>query len=180
WRDWVIQAFLENKPYDAFLVEQLAGDLLPNATDDQRAATGFLRNGMNTHEGGTIAEEYRVAYTVDKVDTVGTSILGLTLKCAQCHDHKYDPVSQKEFFQFFAFFNSSDEPGKGATNANTQPVMPYDPPFGAPEAQWASRLKELGDLLIHPDPRLVRQRAQWLESLPPPTVTANDNAPGFP
>jgi len=97
WRDWVINAFQKNQPYDQFLIEQIAGDLIPNATPDQIAATGFLRNSMNTHEGGTIEEEYRVNYTVDKVDTVSTSVLGLTMKCAQCHDHKYDPITQKEF-----------------------------------------------------------------------------------
>ena len=84
WRDWVIQAFIENKPYSEFIIEQLAGDLLPQATPGQKMATGFLRNGMNTHEGGTIPEEYRVAYLVDKVDTVATTFMGMTMKCAQC------------------------------------------------------------------------------------------------
>ena len=130
WRDWVIQAFKTNQPYDQFLLEQIAGDLIPNAKPDQIAATGFLRNSMNTHEGGTIAEEYRVKYTVDKVDTVATSVLGLTMKCAQCHDHKFDPVSQKEFFQMYAFFNTSTEPGSGGTNANTHPIMEYASPLG--------------------------------------------------
>ncbi|MDE0840413.1 MAG: DUF1549 domain-containing protein, partial [Kiritimatiellae bacterium] len=107
WRDWVINAFLTNMPYDQFMIEQLAGDLMPNATTEQKMATGFLRNSMNTHEGGTIAEEYRVAYVVDKVNTVATTFLGLTMKCAQCHDHKYDPISQKDYYRFFAFFNTS-------------------------------------------------------------------------
>lgn len=88
WRDWVIHAFQKNQPYDQFLTEQIAGDLIPNATPDQIAATGFLRNNMSTHEGGTIAEEYRVNQNLDKVDAVATAILGLTMKCAQCHDHK--------------------------------------------------------------------------------------------
>ncbi|MEC7861744.1 MAG: DUF1549 domain-containing protein, partial [Verrucomicrobiota bacterium] len=89
WRDWVIHAFLENMPFDQFTLEQIAGDLIPKATEQQKVATGFLRNSMNTHEGGTIAEEYRVTYTADKVDTVSTVFMGLTMKCAQCHDHKY-------------------------------------------------------------------------------------------
>ena len=123
WRDWVLNAFLTNKRFDEFTVEQIAGDLLPGATEQQRVATGFLRNSMNTHEGGTIPEEYRVTYNVDKVDTVATVFMGLTMKCAQCHDHKYDPISQKEFYQFYAFFNQSSEPGSGVTNANTGPLI---------------------------------------------------------
>jgi len=130
WRDWVIHAFLTNKPYDEFLTEQIAGDLIPSATADQIAATGFLRNNMSTHEGGTIAEEYRVTQNLDKVDAVSTAMLGLTMKCAQCHDHKYDPISQKEYFQFYAFFNTSSEPGKGGTNSNTLPIIPYASPLG--------------------------------------------------
>ncbi|MGI9267962.1 MAG: DUF1549 domain-containing protein, partial [Akkermansiaceae bacterium] len=123
WRDWVLHAFLTNKSFDEFAVEQIAGDLLPKATEQQRVATGFLRNSMNTHEGGTIPEEYRVTYNVDKVDTVATVFMGLTMKCAQCHDHKYDPISQKEFYQFYAFFNQSSEPGSGGTNSNTAPLI---------------------------------------------------------
>lgn len=156
WRDWVINAFQKNQPYDQFLIEQIAGDLIPNATPDQIAATGFLRNGMNTHEGGTIEEEYRVNYTVDKVDTVSTSVLGLTMKCAQCHDHKYDPITQKEFFQMYAFFNTSSEPGKGATNASTPPVMDYKSPLGdGGMQQLKERIAELEYFKANPPPQLV-------------------------
>ena len=88
WREWVIDAFNQNMPYDQFLTEQLAGDLLPNATLEQRLATGFLRNSMNTHEGGTLPQEYRVIYIADKINTVSTVFMGLTLRCAQCHSHK--------------------------------------------------------------------------------------------
>ena len=123
WRDWVIHAFMNNMPYDQFMKEQLAGDLLADATDQQKVATGFLRNSMNTHEGGTIAEEYRVQYNVDKVDTMSTIFLGLTVKCSQCHDHKYDPISQKNFYEVYAFFNNSSEGGKGAKNGNTKPFI---------------------------------------------------------
>jgi hypothetical protein len=165
WRDWVIHAFKNNQPYDQFLTEQVAGDLIPGATPDQIAATGFLRNSMNTHEGGTIAEEYRVAYTLDKVDAVATSMLGLTMKCAQCHDHKYDPISQKEYFQFFAFFNSSSEPGKGATNANTQPVMPYQSPLaGGGIDGLKRRVSELEYLKLHPTEPVVKAREAWEET----------------
>ena len=172
WRDWVIHAFKNNQPYDQFVTEQLAGDLIPNATPDQKAATGFLRNSMNTHEGGTIAEEYRVNYTLDKVDAVSTTMLGLTMKCAQCHDHKYDPISQKEFFSMYAFFNTSSEPGKGATNANTKPVMDYHSPLGdGGMSGLKKRLEELQYLRAHPSAEIVAARESWEkqqdESKPP-------------
>jgi hypothetical protein len=123
WRDWVIVAFAKNKPYNEFILEQVAGDLIPNATVQQKVATGFLRNSMSTHEGGTIAEEYRVAYTKDKVDVVATTVMGMTMKCAQCHDHKYDPISTKEYYQFYAYFNNSSESGRGGTNGNAKPMI---------------------------------------------------------
>jgi hypothetical protein len=111
WRDWVIRAFNENLPYDDFLTWQLAGDLLPNATDDQRLATTFNRLHPQKVEGGSVPEEFRVEYVADRNHTFGTAMLGLTLECARCHDHKYDPISQKEYYQFFAFFNTIDEAG---------------------------------------------------------------------
>ena len=162
WRDWVIDAFRKNQPYDQFVLEQIAGDLIPGATPDQIAATGFLRNSMNTHEGGTIEEEYRVNYTVDKVDAVSTSILGLTMKCAQCHDHKYDPISQKEYFQMYAFFNTSSEPGKGGTNRSTTPVMEYRSPLGdGGIAGLKARLEELEHHRRHPLAPVVTARTDW-------------------
>ncbi|MEX0866274.1 MAG: PSD1 and planctomycete cytochrome C domain-containing protein [Pirellulales bacterium] len=130
WRDWVINAYNNNMPYDQFITEQLAGDLLPQATVEQRVATGFLRNSMSTHEGGTLPEEYRVIYLADKVDTVATAMLGLTMRCAQCHDHKYDPISQEEFYRFYAYFDRAVEHGKGATNANTAPTLAVEPLIG--------------------------------------------------
>ena len=164
WRDWVLNAFLTNKRFDEFTVEQIAGDLLPDATEQQRVATGFLRNSMNTHEGGTIAEEYRVTYHVDKVDTVSTVFMGLTMKCAQCHDHKYDPISQKEFYQFFAFFNESSESGKGATNANTGPLIEAGSPICPPERvkrDTALRIAELQRLRSSPPANIAAQRDRW-------------------
>ena len=106
WRDWVIRAFNDNLPYDDFLTWQLAGDLLPNATDDQRLATTFNRLHPQKVEGGSVPEEFRVEYVADRNHTFGTAMLGLTLECARCHDHKYDPISQKEYYQFFSFFNT--------------------------------------------------------------------------
>jgi len=164
WRDWVINAFVKNQPYDKFLTEQLAGDLIPGATPDQIAATGFLRNSMNTHEGGTIEEEYRIAYTIDKVDAVTTSMLGLTMKCAQCHDHKYDPISQKEYFEFFAFFNASSESGHGATNASSPPIMEYTSPLGdGGMAGISQRISELQSIRALPSAEIVAARESWEE-----------------
>ena len=111
WRDWVIRAFNDNLPYDDFLTWQLAGDLLPDATDEQRLATTFNRLHPQKVEGGSVPEEFRVEYVADRNHTFGTAMLGLTLECARCHDHKYDPISQKEYYQFFAFFNTIDEAG---------------------------------------------------------------------
>jgi len=111
WRDWVIHAFNRNLPYDDFIKWQIAGDMLPNATKEQVLASGFLRNHKYTEEGGIIEEEYRVEYILDKTKTYGKGIMGLTVECAQCHDHKYDPVSQKDYYQLFAFFNNTRELG---------------------------------------------------------------------
>jgi len=111
WRNWVIESFNSNKPFDVFTIEQLAGDLLPNPTNDQIIATGFNRNHRIQTEGGAIDEEWRTEYVIDRVETMGTVWLGLTLSCARCHDHKYDPITQKEFYQFFALFNNLDEKG---------------------------------------------------------------------
>jgi len=106
WRDWVIQAFTDGMPYDQFLTEQLAGDLLPDATVSQKVATGFSRNHVLTTEGGIIEEEYHVEYVADRVHTTATVFLATSLQCARCHDHKYDPLTQKEYYQFAAFFNN--------------------------------------------------------------------------
>lgn len=111
WRDWVIEAYNKNLPYDKFITWQLAGDLLPNATKEQILATGFNRNQKQNTEAGIIPEEFRVEYNVDRTNTLGTGILGLTLGCAKCHDHKYDPVSQKDYYSLYAFFNSTFELG---------------------------------------------------------------------
>ena len=111
WRDWVINAYNENMPFDQFTLEQIAGDLLPDAKPEQVLATGFHRNHGITIEGGIIDEEYRIEYVMDRINTVGSVWMGLTLGCARCHDHKYDPISQKEFYQLFAFFNQVPERG---------------------------------------------------------------------
>lgn len=123
WRDWVIHAFQENMPYDEFVINQLAGDLLPNATKEQILATGFNRNHKITYEGGVIPEEYRVEYVEDRTNTFGTAFLGLTMECARCHDHKYDPISQEEHFELFSFFNNLNE--KGLVSDKNEIPEPY-------------------------------------------------------
>lgn len=123
WRDWVIKAFQENMPYDQFATWQLAGDLLPNATRDQKLATAFNRNHPMTAEGGVIDEEFRLGYVFDRTETVSTAFLGLTVGCARCHDHKFDPISQKEYYQLTAFFNNVKELGMTGDDGNYGPML---------------------------------------------------------
>ena len=111
WRDWVVQAFNENMPFDQFTLEQFAGDLLPDATAEQILATSFHRNHMTNGEGGRDPEESRIDYVIDRVNTVGTIWMGMTVGCAQCHSHKFDPLSHKEYYQLNAYFNNIDEAG---------------------------------------------------------------------
>lgn len=140
WRDWVIAAFNQNMPYDQFIVEQLAGDLLPEATRDQRVASGFLRNGRSVTEAGSIEEEWHVESIVERVETVGTVFLGLSLGCARCHDHKYDPFSQRDFYEFYAFLNSTAEKGFYAeTRGNLGPVERF------PEPHHTERIAQLDE-----------------------------------
>ena len=123
WRDWVIDSFNQNQPFNQFIVEQLAGDLLPNPTKKQILATGFQRNHMINFEGGAIPEEYQNEYVVDRVETAATVFMGMTMGCARCHDHKYDPISQKDFYRFGAFFNTIPEKGLDGTRGNAEPVL---------------------------------------------------------
>ncbi|GHC54017.1 PSD1 and planctomycete cytochrome C domain-containing protein [Roseibacillus persicicus] len=118
WRDWVIRAYNENLPYDQFIIEQTAGDLLPNATPEQIIATGFNRNHMINGEGGVDPKETRIEVVADRAETTATAFLGLTMGCARCHDHKFDPITQKDYFSFFAYFNNIDENGQAGHNAN--------------------------------------------------------------
>lgn len=124
WRDWVIRAFNQNLPYDQFITWQLAGDLLPDATREQVLATGFNRNNPINSESGIVPEEYRVENVVDRTVTMAKAFMGLTMECARCHDHKYDPVSQKEFYQLTAFFNNVDELGMVSNDGAASPTMP--------------------------------------------------------
>lgn len=127
WRDWVVDSFNQNKPFDKFTIEQFAGDLLPNATPEQILATCFHRNHMNNGEGGRDKEESRVDYVLDRVNTTGTVFLGLTLGCTQCHDHKFDPISQQDYYSLTAYFNSIDE--SGAAGGGAKPYLKYKSPY---------------------------------------------------
>jgi mono/diheme cytochrome c family protein len=144
WRDWVIRAYNGNKPFDEFTVEQLAGDLLPNATLDQKIATGFNRNNATTDEGGAIAEEFRVEYAVDRVKTTSMVWMGLSMECAQCHDHKYDPITMTDYYRFFAYFNQASDPGMQTRGGNQAPVVSaLDVSAQAEAEQLESRLPSL-------------------------------------
>ena len=143
WRDWVIQAFDENMPYDTFTIWQLAGDLLPNPTKKQILATGFNRNHQQNMEGGIVDEEFRVEYVADRANTLGTAYLGLTVECARCHDHKYDPISQKEYFELFSFFNNVNEAGQISWN-NATP----GPTLMLPSKETEALLKSLDQKII--------------------------------
>jgi len=172
WRDWVIEAFAKNMPYDRFAVEQIAGDLLPNATTAQRIATGFNRNHRGNSEFGIIAEEYAVEYVVDRVETTSAVFMGLTIGCARCHNHKYDPISQKEFYQMYAYFNNVPEHGRAMKYGNSPPLIP------APTEEQSARMGELDGKIAEVqraiDARAAQTRkemAAWAQTLPAGQVT---------
>lgn len=165
WRDWVIDAFNCNMPFDRFTIEQLAGDMLPDPTVDQRIATGFNRNLRGNAEGGIVPEEYLVEYTVDRVETTSTVWLGLTLGCTRCHDHKYDPFTQREFYQLFAYFNNVPERGRHIKYGNTPPLikaptLPQQEQLEKLTAGLAAAERTLADL----QPQLAAAQAAWEQS----------------
>ncbi|WP_074309533.1 PSD1 and planctomycete cytochrome C domain-containing protein [Singulisphaera sp. GP187] len=141
WRDWVVSAFNRNMPFDQFTLEQFAGDLLPHAAPEQILATGFHRNHMTNGEGGRDPEESRVDYVIDRINTTGTVWLGLTVGCAQCHSHKFDPIEHADYYRLSAFFNSIDEDGRAGTNA--KPYLTYESPFAPRAIAEASRALEV-------------------------------------
>lgn len=166
WRDWVIDAFNDNMPYDQFTVEQLAGDLLPEATLAQRVATGFNRNHRINGEGGIIPEEYAVEYVVDRVSTTSAAFMGLTMECSRCHDHKFDPISQKEFYEFYAFFNNVPEKGKGDERGNDIPVLKVPSAEDlARRERLNAKIAALNEELTAPDERLDALQAEWEQEL---------------
>ena len=200
YRDWVIKAFNDNKPFDAFTVEQLAGDLLPHATRDQIVATAFHRNHRLNGEGGRIVEEWFAENVIDRIETTGSTWMGLTMNCCRCHDHKYDPISQKEFYQFFAYFNSNNESGvlgefggSGRTRAggNTAPLISLPTEEQQKQIDATSAALSSAEAALKGIPSsqpelfakwLDRQRAAFSkegvawQSLPDEKVTAKENA----
>ncbi len=192
WRDWVIRAFNDNMPFDQFTIEQLAGDMLPDAAPSQVVATGFNRNTRLNGEGGLIAEEWRIETVIDRVETTGLTWLALTFNCCRCHDHKYDPISQKEFFQFFAFFNNVPEAGiLQGESRNTAPVVnvltaemqdekaKLEAELAAAQKQVAETKKRLPQLIAAWEPQFRKQLAsndQPWTPLEPTAVTSRGNA----
>ena len=184
YRQWVVDAFNRDLPFDEFTIEQLAGDLLPNATASQRMGTGFLRNTLSNREGGADLEEYRVNQTIDRTMTLGTTWLALTTGCAQCHDHKFDAISQREFYQLYAFFNNADEvnfnaplPGERESFEAAKPehdrqraelLAPLATPLAELQAEWEQRLLHAE---AHPNEDFAWDRAlellglQWGQNL---------------
>ena len=164
WRDWVIDAFNRNMTFDQFTIEQLAGDLLPRATIAQRVATGFNRNHRINREAGTISEEWRVENVIDRVNTTATVWLGLTMICARCHDRKYDPIAQREFYRLFAYFNNVPEVGNGGsqTKGNAVPIL------AVPTAENQRTIDELDERLEAArsaveklEPQLLAELSEW-------------------
>ena len=166
WRNWVIEAFNRNLSFDRFTVEQLAGDLLPNPTVEQKIATGFNRNHRINREPGTIAEEWRIEYVIDRVDATSTVWLGLTMACARCHSHKYDPISHHEFYELFAFFNNVPEVRDRNENGNSPPIVRLSTP------QDETRLAELDRQLAQAQ-ATVKELEQSSDGQPEVVESAN-------
>ncbi|MFN0196621.1 MAG: DUF1553 domain-containing protein [Planctomycetaceae bacterium] len=172
WRDWVIDAFARNLPYDQFLTEQLAGDLLPDATLGQKVATGFNRNHVFTTEGGIVEEEYRVEYVADRVHTTATVFLGLSLQCARCHNHKYDPITQRDYYRFAAFFdNIPDKVVPYNKGKMAEPILKVPSPAQqAEQLTLEARREELASLLKERAMQVDADLAKWESSLTPEEI----------
>lgn len=161
WRDWVIKAYNQNLPFDQFITWQLAGDLLPNATQEQILATGFNRNQKQNSEAGIIPEEFRVEYVVDRTNTLGTSLMGLTVGCAKCHDHKYDPISQKDYYSLYAFFNSTNE--LGSSNYSGDKSIVPGPTLMLTNRQSEAKIDSIKQLIRSLESNSVTASAEQVE-----------------
>jgi Protein of unknown function (DUF1553)/Protein of unknown function (DUF1549)/Concanavalin A-like lectin/glucanases superfamily/Planctomycete cytochrome C len=175
WRQWVINAFNNNMPFDQFTIEQLAGDLIPGATIDQRIASGFHRNVMTSDEGGLIDAEYRNLYVVDRIATTGVTWLGMTIACAQCHDHKYDPISQKDYYRLYAFFNNVPENGKdGVRDRNPMPFLRVPSAEQSVQLQsYEQTIRENETSLTELNTTLPERQAAWEKAV----LAQNDTEP---
>ena len=169
WRDWVIEALNANMPYDTFTIEQLAGDLLPDASTEQVLATAFNRNHMYNGEGGRIPEETRVENVFDRVETVGTIWMGLTMNCSRCHDHKYDPLTQQEYYQMFDYFNQTSEEG-GQAHGRIEPTLNLSPPDN--QEKVAARKADLERVAnaLHEYEKTIFPRAEGLPASESPNA----------
>ncbi len=166
YRDWVVNAFNQNQPYDQFLVEQIAGDLLEDPTDEQLIATGFNRCHVTTNEGGSIKEEVHTRNVFERVDAYGTVCLGMTIGCAKCHDHKYDPISQEDYYSLFAFFNSIDGPEMDGNREDHAPILRYSSEtLAAKTAKAHKKLKQLDESFMAPNDALDKAQADWQDML---------------
>ncbi|NQV27181.1 MAG: DUF1553 domain-containing protein [Rhodopirellula sp.] len=164
WRDWTINAYNANKPFNEFTVEQIAGDLIPDSTVAQKIATGFNRNNATTDEGGAIAEEFRVEYAVDRVKTTSMVWMGLSLECAQCHNHKYDPITMEDYYRFFAYFNQASDPGMQTRSGNQTPIVDvFDPDRLAQAAILKQKLPTLEAKLNARGKEVEPDFLAWLE-----------------
>jgi hypothetical protein len=162
YRDWVVQAFNENKPFDQFTIEQLAGDLLPDPTLDQKIGSGYVRSNMSTGEGGAIEQEYQCKYTFDRVETTSTIWLGLTMTCARCHTHKYDPIKQSEYYSLYAFFNNLNESIMDGNKPNPDPFIRLPSPDQTARQEELKELIASGEKKIEaPMPELDRAQSAW-------------------
>lgn len=183
YRDWVIEAFNQNMPFDEFVTWQLAGDLLPDPTKEQVLATAFNRIHAQNGEGGIVNEEFRVEYVKDRVQTVGTGLLGLTMHCAQCHDHKYDPISAKEYYATTAFFNNIEESGQISYDANDMPVPTLLLPTDTQQAQLERITTKINALTQQMDSRYTadsNEFKQWVNSnLPSNTRNINQSLAAY-
>lgn len=162
WRNWVIDAYNQNKPFDQFTVEQIAGDMLPEATIDQRIASAFNRNHRINGEGGVIPEEYRVEYVIDRVETTGAIWLGLSVGCARCHSHKFDPISQHEFYSMFSYFNNVPEKGRDGNRGNAEPTLTVPVPgMELKVARAEEKVETLRAQLSQDTPEFLQEFEQW-------------------
>src|SRR5262249_30292728 len=162
YRDWVVSAFNRDLPYDRFIIEQLAGDLLPKPTQDQLVATGFLRNWMINEEGGVDPEQFRMEAMSDRMDALGKSVLGLTVQCAQCHNHKYDPLTQEDYYRLFAYLNDTNEAS----------IAVYTPDEQKKRGETLRKIRDI-------ESGLKQRTSEWRKQVEPWEAKVRDDQPAW-